>query len=258
MFFNGIQKNYLTAALLILAGGVTAVIIALPPASLLAGGDGGGGGGGAGDPSAGIDACSNAANEGGGVGAIGNNPGRAGCTNVLVWLDQNPTWQVSCPPPSNPTNPTNPSNSSNPPNSSDPVPPPQCSNGEDDDGDGRADFGGANGLPPDPACASPTVGSEENPSASVSLRAEPNLVRRGDDATLVWVATAVTDCEVTVPGGAVLDDFTAVHPDYVWSDSSTVTDIQNEQTYVLSCTDFAGELKTDPATIRVLPVFEER
>jgi hypothetical protein len=137
-----------------------------------------------------------------------------------------------------------------PPDPPDPVPPPQCSNGEDDDGDGLFDF------PADLGCTSATDNNESAPSAVLDIEAQPNLVRQGGETTIAWSAENVQNC--TVSGPAYSDSFTAVPPDYSGSGSGDVTDIQNEQTYTLSCTDLDNQSDQKIEIVRVLPAFQEQ
>jgi hypothetical protein len=125
--------------------------------------------------------------------------------------------------------------------------PPACSNGIDDDGDGLSDSNDpschTDGNASNPGSYLPTITSEDD----VSIVASPALVRSGSTSTVTWSAGGTpTSCLVTGPGVSSTAQ----------SGSASTGVITEQRTYLISC-DYGGFQRTAIATIIVLPAFEE-
>mgnify|MGYP000663316254 CR=1 FL=1 len=76
---------------------------------------------------------------------------------------------------------------------SQPPPPPvyACSNGWDDDGDGKVDY------PNDPGCISSTDNDEYNAPSTATLTAYPTSITAGSSSTLTWSSSSATSCSAS-------------------------------------------------------------
>lgn len=165
-------------------------------------------------------------------------------------------------------------------------PPPQCSDGIDNDGDGRidlADYGcttsGGGGNPandpsesPNPqcsdgidnngnglidtadvgACTGPTDGNEQPlPGSTLSLTA-PALVRPASAVTLTWSASNIRAGTCTLVGTNG-DSWNLTGT----SGTRTSSALVSEAVFTLACTDLNSQPQSTTVTVRVTPSFEE-
>lgn len=91
---------------------------------------------------------------------------------------------------------------------SQPPPPPvyACSNGWDDDGDGKVDY------PNDPGCISSTDNDEYNAPSTATLTAYPTSITAGSSSTLTWSSSNATSCSASWTSSTATSGSATVRP----------------------------------------------
>lgn len=122
-------------------------------------------------------------------------------------------------------------------------PNPQCSDGIDNDGDGRVDLA-------DSGCSDALDNNEYTPpvDAVLDFIVTPNLVRTGTVVAVSWSATDVYSCTVVSSHG---DTWTGT------SGSESSSPIMTETTFVLACEETDGDSVSTAAVVKLVPIFEE-
>lgn len=135
-----------------------------------------------------------------------------------------------------------------------PLPETQCTDGIDNDGDGKIDAadpdctasGGVSeftfGPPPPPPPPGP---------ADISIRAVPSLVRPNTTTRVFWSSSNVSSCVVTGNNG---DNWTGLASLLSGNLSSPIT---KRTIYTLACIDLTGETVTKTATVNIVPTWRE-
>ena len=88
--------------------------------------------------------------------------------------------------------------------------------------------------------------------ADINLRVVPSLVKSGATTKVNWSATNVTACTVTAPNGDSWDTILSALGGEV---SRPIT---TETTYTLRCIDLDEGIQTKTATVKIIPVFQEK
>ncbi len=86
----------------------------------------------------------------------------------------------------------------------------------------------------------------------LDLRVIPSLVRSGNTTKVNWSASNVSSCTVTGQNG---DSWSSLQSILGGNVSKPIT---GETTYTLSCLDLEGATRTKTATVRIIPVFQEK
>ncbi len=95
---------------------------------------------------------------------------------------------------------------------------------------------------------------DENPQATLSIRAIPPLVRSGETTHIHWSATNVVSCAMSATNGDGGGSWNVVASPEGGKETSAIT----EQTkYQLSCLDLDGNSLTGTATVEIVPVHHE-
>lgn len=128
---------------------------------------------------------------------------------------------------------------------------PQCSDGIDNDNDGRADY------PEDPKCQSAGDNNEfaiPNPPAVLALFPAQSLVRSGETATLSWNIKNVQTDSCTLSG--TNGDSWVLSDDDI-NGSRTSSPLSVETVFTLSCADLDDNPVSTATTIKIAPSFQE-
>jgi len=123
----------------------------------------------------------------------------------------------------------------------------QCSDGIDNNGDGNVDF------PEDPWCASGNDNREAPDPIDMSLTG-PALIKKNQSCTISLSARNVTSCTLTGPG--LSQGFTAVNG-FVSASSVVTPALAQTSTYTLSCRGLDGKTAAKSVDCKVAPTFEE-
>jgi hypothetical protein len=123
----------------------------------------------------------------------------------------------------------------------------QCSDGIDNNGDGNVDF------PDDPWCASANDNREAPDPIDMTLTG-PALIKKNQSCTISLSARNVAACTLTGPG--LSQGFTAVNG-FVSASSVVTPALAQTSTYTLSCRGLDGKTAAKSVDCKVAPTFEE-
>jgi hypothetical protein len=104
--------------------------------------------------------------------------------------------------------------------------------------------------PPPPPPVQPDPEPEPVPDATLSLTAEPTLVRLNDTVVLTWSVSNASGCSLVGTNGNVWSSLGS-------SGSRTSSGITSETTFTLSCTDLNDEAVSRSVTVKLVPSFQE-
>jgi hypothetical protein len=127
------------------------------------------------------------------------------------------------------------------------APNPECSDGKDNDRNGTKDY------PTDPGCSSALDNNESTPAAALSLNAERHYIKSGTSPTFDWQATSVQPGSCYITGSSYNSD-----PLSGTQGSVTTKSIVSQSTFVLHCTNLAGEQVSVSDTVNVQGTIEEK
>ncbi|MCL9971818.1 MAG: hypothetical protein NBV63_00175 [Candidatus Pacebacteria bacterium] len=123
----------------------------------------------------------------------------------------------------------------------------QCSDGIDNNGDGTIDF------PEDPWCASGNDNREAPDPIDMTLTG-PALIKKNQSCTISLSARNVTSCTLSGPG--LSQGFTAING-FVSASSVVTPALAQTSTYTLSCRGLDGKTAAKSVDCKVAPTFEE-
>lgn len=124
----------------------------------------------------------------------------------------------------------------------------QCSDGIDNNGDGNIDY------PEDPGCASASDVLELLEPGSLTLTASPPLIKKNQSCTLTLSAAHVTSC--TLAGSGVSRSYTAQNGSISLKEVVTPA-LAQTSTYTLSCNGLDGKTVTKSVDCKIAPTFQE-
>lgn len=125
-------------------------------------------------------------------------------------------------------------------------PNPECSDGIDNNGNGLTDTADT------AACSGVNDFNEVAPPAQLSLTG-PTLVQKGSVATLTWSISQVVSGSCSLKG--TNGDSWRVSSA---SGSQVSSALESETTYTLACTDLNGKATSQSLTVRIAPTFDEQ
>jgi hypothetical protein len=124
----------------------------------------------------------------------------------------------------------------------------QCSDNEDNNGDGNVDW------PDDPGCSSADDNLELGEPADLSLKVNPPLIKKDQQCTLTFSARNVIDCSLT--GQGVSRTYTATNG-FVTTKEVVTPGLAQTATYTLSCRGQDGKTASRKVDCKIAPTFEE-